>query len=126
MTTILVIALGAAVGANLRYAISTWATQLWGATFPYGTMLINVAGSFGIGLIMVLATARVPLAAPWRILIVTGFLGGFTTFSTFSYETYALLVGGRWIAAALNIGGSVGLGMIGVLLGVSLGRIISL
>jgi CrcB protein len=120
----LVIALGAAVGANLRYAVSTWAAQRWGAAFPYGTMLINVAGSFGIGVIMVLATARVPLAPTWRILIVTGFLGGFTTFSSFSYETYALLVGGSWIAAALNIAGSVGLGLIGVLLGVSLARLI--
>jgi CrcB protein len=123
-TTILVIALGAAVGANLRYGLSVWAAQQWGTTFPYGTMLINVLGSFAIGLILVLGTTRVTLGAPWRLLLVTGFLGGFTTFSTFSYETYALLVEGSWLAAGLNILGSVGLGMIGVVLGASLARLI--
>jgi fluoride exporter len=123
-TTILVIALGAAVGANLRYGLSIWAAQQWGTTFPYGTMLINVLGSFAIGLILVLGTTRVALSVPWRLLLVTGFLGGFTTFSTFSYETYALLVEGSWLEAGLNILGSVGLGMIGVVLGASLARLI--
>jgi CrcB protein len=124
MTMILVITLGAGLGANLRYAVSVWAAQRWGTAFPYGTMLINVTGSFAIGLIMVLATTRIPLSALWRLLIVTGFLGGFTTFSSFSYETYVLLVGGSWVAAVLNIAGSVGIGMIGVFLGVGLARLI--
>ena len=124
VTTILVITLGAAVGANLRYALSIWAAQQWGSAFPYGTLLINVLGSFAIGMVLVLATTRVPLGHAWRLLIVTGFLGGFTTFSTFSYETYSLLVAGSWLAAGLNILGSVGLGMLGVVLGASLARII--
>ena len=124
MTTILVISLGAALGANLRYAVSIWAAQRWGAAFPYGTMLINVLGSFAIGLVLVLATTRIPLATAWQLLIVTGFLGGFTTFSTFSYETYGLLVGGSWLEAGLNILGSVGLGLVGVFLGAGVARII--
>ena len=124
MMTFLVITLGAAVGANLRYAVSTWAAQRWGIAFPYGTMLINVIGSFAIGLIMVLATTRIPLSVPWRLLLVTGFLGGFTTFSSFSYETYGLLISGSWLEASLNIAGSVGLGMIGVFLGAGLARLI--
>jgi CrcB protein len=124
LTTILVIALGAALGANLRYALSIWAAQRWGTAFPYGTLLINVLGSFAIGVLMVLLTTRLAVANAWRLLIVTGFLGGFTTFSTFSYETYALLVAGSWLEAGLNMLGSVGLGMIGVFLGAGLARLV--
>ena len=123
VTTILVIALGAAVGANLRYGLSIWAARQWGAAFPYGTLLINVLGSFAIGVVMVLLTTRLAVSDMWRLLLVTGLLGGFTTFSTFSYETYGLLVSGSWFEAGLNIVGSVGLGMIGVFLGAGLARL---
>jgi fluoride exporter len=121
---ILVIALGASIGANLRYALSNWAAQQWGTTFPYGTMIINVLGSFLIGFILALAATRISLSVPWRLLLVTGLLGGFTTFSTFSYETYSLLVEGSWLEAGLNIVGSVGIGLIAVLLGAGLARLI--
>jgi CrcB protein len=124
VTTFLVIALGASVGANLRYMLSNWAAQQWGTTFPYGTLLINILGSFAIGFILVLAESRIALSVPWRLLIVTGLLGGFTTFSTFSYETYNLLVEGSWLEASLNLLGSVGIGLIGVSLGAGLARII--
>ena len=124
MTTFLLIALGAALGANLRYLLSVWAAQQWGATFPYGTLLINVLGSFCIGFILALSSTRVAISVPWRLLIVTGLLGGFTTFSTFSYETYDLIVEGSWLAAGLNILGSVGIGLFGVFLGASLARIL--
>ena len=124
MRNILVIALGASIGANLRYALSIWAAQQWGTTFPYGTMIINVLGSFLIGFILALAATRISLSVPWRLLLVTGLLGGFTTFSTFSYETYSLLVEGSWLEAGLNIVGSVGIGLIAVLLGAGLARLI--
>jgi CrcB protein len=120
MTQILVIALGAAVGANLRYGLSLWAAQRWGTTFPYGTLLINVIGSFLIGLLLVLATSRITLSEPVRLLLVTGLLGGFTTFSSFSYETYALLMSGSLVEAALYVLGSIGLGLLGVFLGAGL------
>jgi fluoride exporter len=123
VTNILAIALGAAVGANLRYGLSIWAAQQWGTTFPYGTLIINVLGSCCIGLILTLAPTRIALSAPWRLLLVTGLLGGFTTFSTFSYETYGLLVEGSWLEAGLNILGSIGLGVIGVFLGAGLARL---
>ena len=74
MTTILVIALGAAVGANLRYGLSIWAARQWGTTFPYGTLVINVLGSFAIGVVMVLLTTRLAVSDVWRRLIVTGLL----------------------------------------------------
>ena len=124
MWTMLMIALGAAAGANLRYALSLWAARQWGVAFPYGTLLINVAGSFAIGVVMILLTTRVTVGDFWRPLLVTGLLGGFTTFSTFSYETYMLLVSGSWLAAGLNLIASVGLGLIGVILGAGLARIV--
>ncbi len=124
MTTILVIALGAAVGANLRYGISLWAAQQWGTSFPYGTLLINVLGSFAIGVVLVLLTTRLAVSDLWRPLIVTGLLGGFTTFSTFSYETYGLLVRGSWLLAGVNILGSVGISLLGVFMGAGLARLI--
>ena len=125
MWTMLTIALGAAVGANLRYALSLWAARQWGATFPYGTLLINVSGSFAIGVVMVLLTTRFTSGDFWRPLLVTGLLGGFTTFSTFSYETAMLLTSGSWLAGGLNLIASVGLGLIGVFLGAGLARLIA-
>jgi CrcB protein len=122
--TMLMIALGAAAGANLRYALSLWAAYQWGEAFPYGTLLINVSGSLAIGVVMVLLTTRVTDSDFWRPLLVTGLLGGFTTFSTFSYETYMLLITGSWFAAGLNMLASVGIGLVGVFLGASLARLI--
>jgi CrcB protein len=121
----LIIALGAAVGANLRYAISAWAGRQWGTAFPYGTLLINVSGSFAIGGVMALLATRFGNGEAWRLLLVTGLLGGFTTFSSFSYENYMLLSSGQWLAAALNIVASVGLGLLGVFLGIGLAQLVA-
>jgi CrcB protein len=122
MLNVLAVALGAAVGANLRYGLSLWAAQRWGAAFPYGTLLINVSGSFLIGLLLVLATSRITLSEPARLLLVTGLLGGFTTFSSFSYETFSLMLSGNLREAALYMLGSVALGLLGVVLGAGLPR----
>lgn len=121
---IVMIALGAALGANLRYGLSLWAAQRFGTAFPYGTLIINVLGSFVIGVVLVLATTRLPLGEPVRLLLVTGLLGGFTTFSSFSFETYTLLTAGSWAQAALYTVGSFGLGMVGVFLGAGLVRLL--
>jgi fluoride exporter len=122
--TIAAIALGAAVGANLRYGVSLWAARQWGTAFPYGTLLINLSGSFAIGIVMVLLSARLVNSDAWRLLLVTGLLGGFTTFSSFSYENYTLLISGDWLAAGLNILASVGLGLFGVFLGARLAQLV--
>jgi fluoride exporter len=121
---LLAVAFGASVGAVLRYAVSLWAAARWGAGFPAGTLLINVLGSLVIGVVLELA-ARVRLAEPVRLLIVTGLLGGFTTFSTFSYETYALVAEGRWQAAAAYVAASVVLGLGAAVLGVGLARLLA-
>jgi CrcB protein len=124
MMHILAIALGAAIGANLRYGVSVWATQRFGPTFPYGTLIVNLAGCLLIGLVMELATTRWALGITWQRLLVTGLLGGLTTFSSFGYETYGLFVGGSRGIASLNVLGSVILGLLAVFLGAVLARLI--
>lgn len=121
---ILAIAVGAAIGANLRYSLSLWAAQRWGASFPYGTLIVNVIGSFLIGLVLVLATTRLSLSEPVRLLIVTGLLGGFTTFSSLSFETYTLITNGSWRAAGIYLASSFGLGMASVFLGAGVARLL--
>lgn len=118
------IAVGAAIGANLRYSLSLWAAQRWGASFPYGTLIVNVIGSFLIGLVLVLATTRLNLSDLARLLIVTGLLGGFTTFSSLSFETYSLIVSGSWRVAGIYLASSFGLGMAGVFLGAGVARLL--
>ncbi len=118
------IAVGAAIGANLRYSLSVWAAQRWGASFPYGTLIVNVIGSFAIGFVLVLATTRLSLSDTARLLIVTGLLGGFTTFSSLSFETYTLVTSGSWMAAGLYVLSSFGLGIAGVFLGAGIARVL--
>jgi CrcB protein len=123
MINMVAVAVGAAVGANLRYLISLWAAQRLGVAFPYGTLIINVAGCLAIGVLLTIAFYRLTLSEPIRLLLVTGLLGGFTTFSSFGWETYALIVEGNWRAASLYIVGSVVLGLLSVFLGAWVGRV---
>ncbi len=90
--------------------------------FPLGTLVINVTGSFVIGLLMTIFTERFSGGFDWRPLLVTGFLGGYTTFSSFEWETYATIRSGAFWMGALNVIGSVGLGYIAVWLGAILAR----
>lgn len=119
MLNMLAIAFGAAIGANLRYGLATWAAQRLGTAWPYGTFIINVLGCLVIGALLTLAATRLPLSEPVRLLLVTGLLGGFTTFSTFSYEAYSLALAGRWGGAAAYVAASVGLGLLATAVGVA-------
>lgn len=94
----------------------------FGSRFPLGTMAINVTGSFLIGLISTLLTERLPPSDMWRPLLVIGFLGGYTTFSSFEWETYSVIRGGGLWLGLLNIVGSVSLGYIAVWMGAALAR----
>ena len=123
LAKILSIALGASLGANLRYFLTIWAARKWGAEFPYGTLIINVVGSFGIGVILTLGTTRIALTESTRLFLVTGLLGGFTTFSTFSFESLELATSGRPAAALFYVGSSVGLGLVAAAAGVAVARI---
>jgi len=102
MEKFLLISLGAIFGANARYWIGDWAAQKFGANFTYGTFIINFTGSLLIGFFLTLATERFMIDSRWRLLIAVGFLGAYTTFSTYAFESFNLLVKGQWMAGLLT------------------------
>lgn len=123
MNQLVVIALGGACGSVLRFLVSTGVYQWLGRGFPYGTLAVNVIGSFLIGLLAeALILQRVTFALEYRALILVGFLGGFTTFSSFSLETIYLIEQGALSKAALNVGLSIGACLLAVWLGLLAGR----
>ena len=114
---------GGALGTGLRYSLSSFIYSVMKApTFPYANFVINVSGSFVIGLLTELFAERIVVSPALRVAVLTGILGGYTTFSSFSYETYILLREGDTWRAILNAVGSVILGLIAVWLGVRLGQ----
>lgn len=120
----LFVGLGGFVGANARYLAGEWARQKWGGDFPYGTFIINVSGSFILGLFATLSLA-LSWNDKWRLLIAVGFVGAYTTFSTFEFETLQLIAqGNRYRAAAVNLLGSVIVGFFAAWLGVQLARLL--
>jgi CrcB protein len=113
--------LGGGVGALARYVVGSAIATRVGGRFPLGTMVINITGSFLIGVLMTLLTERLP-HPNWRLLLVTGFLGGYTTFSSFEYETLQAVQGGAAWIGVVNVVGSVVLGYIAVWLGTAMTR----
>ena len=122
MARVLAIAAGGAVGAVLRYWVSSGTHALLGRGFPYGTLVVNVLGSFAIGFLFVLFLERMALRGEWRAGILIGVLGAFTTFSTFSIETLNLLEDGAHLKASLNVALSIALCLGGAWFGLLLGR----
>jgi CrcB protein len=114
-----VVALGGAVGAVARYWIGGLVSSRWPVQFPLGTFVINVTGSFIIGCFLTLASERLTLHPHWRLLIAVGFVGAYTTFSTFEYETLKLIEAGNVLNAFGNVVLSVAVGFMAVWLGVS-------
>jgi CrcB protein len=125
MQKFLLISLGAVLGANLRYWLTGWATQRWGAAFPFGTWIINMSGSLLLGLLTALAAQRFPLDPRMRLLIAVGFLGAYTTFSTYTLESVDLISKGAWLPGLLNLFGSSAAGWLAAGLGLFLGRWLS-
>ena len=99
----LVIALGAVLGANARYLLSRYSARLMGPIFPYGTLIINVLGSMIVGFFVVWTTERVLADPRWRLLVVVGFCGSFTTFSSYAFESMAYFEQGQWLLMLTNI-----------------------
>jgi len=124
MEKFLLISAGAILGANSRYWISDWAAKKFGADFPFGTFIINISGSILLGIFLTLATERFLIDSRWRLLIAVGFLGAYTTFSTYTYESISLLSRGQWLPGLLNLLGSSVLGIIGVGFGIYIARAI--
>jgi len=116
------VAIGGGTGALMRYAAASAIMTRFGGKFPLGTLVINVTGSFLIGFLMTVLTERFKLDPNWRLLLVVGFLGGYTTFSSFEWETYSSVrEGGLW-TGMLNVVSSVMLGYVAVTLGSVLAR----
>lgn len=122
MQEMLLITLGAALGANTRYWLSNWFAARFGPAFPWGTLVINLSGSLLIGLTLTLLSQRLVADPAYRLVLVTGFLGAYTTFSTFSYDTVALLQRGDPWPALANIAAHTGLGLLATFAGVLIGR----
>lgn len=115
------VGVGGMIGANLRWRLGEWSADRWPTSFPWGTLLINVSGSFLLGLYVTFMSARHRGSPRSRLLVATGVLGAYTTFSTFTYETVRLLQHGRLSTAAAYLAASLGGGLIACLAGVKLG-----
>ena len=121
MKEMLWVGLGGFVGANARYLLGGWIAARFGSTFPYGTLVINVTGSFILGLIMGTLEGHV-LSPVVRLALAIGFVGAYTTFSTWTYATMRLLEDGSWELAFANVFGSLLVGMLAVIGGLAAGR----
>jgi fluoride exporter len=120
MREFLLIGAGAVLGANMRYWLTSLFADRFGTSFPYGTLVINVTGSFLLGLVLVLISNRLAVDPGYRLLIGTGFLGAYTTFSAFSYDTIALLERGDIVHATINAVASLLGSLLAAYLGVTL------
>jgi fluoride exporter len=99
----LAISLGAILGANARYLVSRYSATMLGPVFPYGTLVINVSGSLLVGFFVIWTSERVLVDPRWRLLVVVGFCGGFTTFSSYAFETMAYFEQGQWLFMLTNV-----------------------
>lgn len=123
MSRFLWICLGGAVGSGARYLLSGWVQRTLGSAFPFGTLSVNLIGSFLICALMQLAGAEW-LSPTLRLTLTIGFLGGFTTYSTFNYETFRLVQEGAGLLAAMNVGITVFACFLAGMLGDSFGRML--
>ncbi len=122
MKDFLAISVAAILGANLRYVLSRVAVREFGPVFPYGTLIINVLGSFIVGLFVTWTTERVLVDPRWRLLVVVGFCGSFTTFSSYAYESMAFFEQGQWGLMLANIFSNNLLCLGGAVAGIALAR----
>lgn len=123
--TYLWVALGGGLGAAARYAIGAWLIPRSVSAFPLHTLLINVTGSLAIGVLLAFLSDRPQLDPAWRLLLVVGFLGGYTTFSSYSYELISLARAGNWTAAAWYLVASNALSLVACALGIAVAGALS-
>lgn len=124
MAEALLISVGAIVGANLRFLVSRLSAKYISASLPWGTLIINVSGSFILGFFLVWTSERVLADPRWRALVAVGFCGSYTTFSSYSYETFNLFQQGHYALAAWNFAANNLLSLAGVVAGAVLARVI--
>ena len=123
MRMILMLAIAGAFGTLSRYGLGGLTQRVTGTGFPYGTLIINVLGCFVMGFVIQLALHSSLISPSTRMIITIGFLGAFTTFSTFSFDTTEFLNDGAWLQALLNLGLNLGLGMGATVIGSLLGKV---
>ena len=116
------IALGAVVGASARYFLSGIIARHFSSAFPYGTLVINLTGSLVLGFFLVFSAERVLLDPRWRLLVAIGFCGSYTTFSSYAFESFALIEQGQWLMVGANVLASNALCLAAVLAGAALAR----
>jgi len=116
------IALGAIVGASARYFLSGYAAKIFLSAFPYGTLIVNITGSLVLGFFLIWTGERVLVDPRWRLLIAIGFCGSYTTFSSYAFESFALLEQGQWLALTVNVIASNTLCLAAVIAGAALAR----
>ncbi|AUW42711.1 fluoride efflux transporter CrcB [Rhizobium beringeri] len=122
MIQALLVAFGGAIGSVLRYYVGQWALRLMGPAFPWGTLAVNVVGCFVIGVFAELIARKFNASTELRLLLITGFLGGFTTFSAFSLDAISLFERGEAVAGGIYIAASVGFSMAAVIAGLAVMR----
>jgi fluoride exporter len=120
---LLLICLGGAVGTAARYGVGGISLRWWGTEFPYGTLVVNVTGSFLIGVIQQVAWSTLAIPETLRLVLTVGVMGGFTTYSSFSYETLRLVEAGLWLRAGANVVLTTVLCLAACALGLILGRL---
>ena len=119
---LILIGLGGFAGAISRYLVDGFVSERTAGAFPWGTLVVNLTGSFVLGLLFAMTTERAILPADIRGPVMIGFIGAYTTFSTYMLESWGLLESGSWAPALANVGGSVVLGLVAVAAGLTLGR----
>jgi CrcB protein len=124
MQRAMLVSLGGALGTLLRYLTALAAVRWFGADFPYGTLIVNLTGSFVIGLVQVLGAEALSIPEDARLFLATGVMGGLTTYSAFSYETVRLMETGAWVQAWTNILVTTALCLALCFLGLSVGRLL--
>lgn len=121
---ILLVGVGGFLGASLRYLISINAARIFGAEFPYGTLIANILGAIVIGFVMRLSLDTTLISGNTKLFLTTGMMGGLTTFSTFSYETVSMISEGNLTFGFLNLGLNVILSFLGVVLGMAIAKLL--
>lgn len=124
LRTILLVGSGGFIGSVMRYLVQYYMEKNLISTFPWGTLIANVAGSFIIGMVFALAEKGNLMSAEWRIFLAVGICGGFTTFSSFAYNNFTMINDKAWGSLLLNVGGNLFLGILAVYLGIILIRLI--
>jgi crcB protein len=120
----LVIAVGGSIGAILRYLTGEYSARLFGTWLPYGTLIVNVVGSFILSFFMILFLEKLSLDPLWRLFVAVGFCGSYTTLSSITYETLSIVMDGDYVRALLNVALNFGLSFLSAFAGIVLARML--